>query len=207
MSNKTIRFSFVHEDPGSFAGIGLNLPEYPAFFDISPFSSVHITLSAANIRSCTVTLKLFVHGITDISDDTSYRHFGFAFPIKTEKTDYILPLSRFQDAAWWIRDYNPKRKKIGNKSLKNACFLLIETPPGNEPDASKTSSISVYHISLYKSYSLFYILAGAGAGCYYLLIFAFIFIRKKRHRSLEKEPKRIIEYKKLMVENYRETDL
>jgi AraC-like DNA-binding protein len=201
---KKINFAFVHENPGSFAGIGINLSEYPAFFDMSPFSSIHLTLSTENIAECTVTVKLFAPGITDINDATSYRHFGYTFPVSSVKTEYVLPVSGFRDAAWWSRKYNPKRKTFGRNSLKRACFLLIDNSPVDTPPGTE-SSMTVYSISLYKSHIMFYIAAGAGG--YYIVMFAFIFIIKRKRRTRKKEPGRIIEYKKLMVENYRDTDL
>ncbi|MBN2536323.1 MAG: helix-turn-helix transcriptional regulator [Spirochaetales bacterium] len=209
VNEKHINFQFVHESIESFAGIGINLSEYPAFFDISPFSSIHLTLATEAIRTCTITLKLFVHGITDMNNDASYRHFSINFPIKAEKNDYVLPISRFKDASWWIRDYNPRRKKIGKESLENACFLLIDSSPGDEKAGilNTKGSITVYHISFHKSHFIFYMLSALAAGGYYFLIFIFLFIWKRKYRAGESKQKRIIEHKKLMVENYRDTDL
>jgi len=67
--------------------------------------------------------------------------------------------------------------------------------------------MTIKNISLYKSPVFFYILIGGVAAGYYLLFFVIIFLINRRRKLMKKEPDKIIEYKKLMLESYKDMDL
>jgi AraC-like DNA-binding protein len=249
-----IKLQFIHEKPGSFVGIGINLSKYTDFFDFTPYSHIYITLITENIETCSVIIKLFVPGITNMNNSSSFRHFGYNFPIKKDQTEYRCPLSAFRDPFWWTSEYNPGRINIGQDTLKNGCFLLVESSLGesslgesslgesslgesslgesspgesslgesslgesslgessldNDPAirVNRESSMTITNISLYKSPLFFYILMGGSTAGYYFLLFVIFWVNKRRRKLTKKGPLKMIEYKKLMVESYREMDL
>ncbi|MBN2441191.1 MAG: helix-turn-helix transcriptional regulator [Spirochaetales bacterium] len=219
VKENSINLEFVHEKPGSFVGIGMNVSEYPDFYDFSPFSHISIFLITQNVETCTITLKLFVPGITDMNNSSSFRHLGYNFPVRNDQSEYKLPFSGFRDPLWWIMDFNPGRIDIGTETLKNGCFLLIESnlkegSPGilsHESDPSSTinqpGTMTINSITLYRSHLRVYILLGITGGVYYVLIFVVFLINKRRFKLIDKDPDKMIEYKKLMVESYRDIDL
>ncbi|MBN1697230.1 MAG: helix-turn-helix transcriptional regulator [Spirochaetales bacterium] len=209
-----IVFTFIHEKPGSFAGIGINLAEYGDFFDFSPYSHIFIDLTANNIEACTVIIKLFVPGITNMNDSASFRHLGYNVPIKENQTGYICPLSDFRDPFWWTRDYNPGRIGIGRDTLKNGCFLLVDSSQGESPpddsslQVNRESSMTIKTISLYRSHLFHYSLIGLSAVLYYFLLFIILRVNKRRRLLIiEKGPAAMIAYKRLALESHKDMDL
>jgi hypothetical protein len=176
VKEQNIKLQFIHEKSGSFVGIGINLSKYTDFFDFTPYSHIYITLNTENIETCRLIIKLFVPGITDMNDSSSFRHLGYHFTIKKDQTEYRCPLSAFRDPFWWTRDYNPGRIKLGQDTLKNGCFLLVESSIDESTSipVNRESSMTITNISLHKSYLFFYILMGGSTACYYLLLFVII---------------------------------
>jgi len=202
-NNERITLSFTHLQGDSFAGVGFNLAAFPEFMDISAYTHLTIKLTTRNITTFTVTIKLFADGITDINDSSSYRHLGLTQSVTAATALYSLPLSRFIDPAWWLRHYNSNLQTLGHRSLKNGCYLLIESPAGNKP-LPGPGQLQIENITFSRNNLPLVLYLAVGAGLYYLLL---IFLLRSRNRQSTAAPPQLPGPRKLKLESYRAQDL
>lgn len=189
-----IHFQFqIGNDEVNYAGFNMVLNDSLKDL-IHLYNQIEVVFQTQNVNALSITSKTWEAGITDESDENTYRINSFLVNnIEVGKrTKVTFGFDDFKTRDWWISQYAPDSQLNKEPNWEETIhFSLLEE---SEIDINQPSSIILEGLMLKKDHSLFFIISGILV----MIVFVLTFILSPK--KLKKKEEVVVTYKSVEVD-------
>ncbi|MBN2533690.1 MAG: helix-turn-helix transcriptional regulator [Spirochaetales bacterium] len=188
-----------------YAGMYFSTEINKKYIDLSGYDILKLKISVSLKDVYQIKLKTHIDGYSAESDSNTLCPLEKAIVLEDYMNEYIIPLTEFEFLDWWFNNQQMDPLNYNeHKLLKKTAMINIQKTKKMNPGMEEKNRFIIKEFSFYKSFTMLYILCGAGffltMGTTLVIIFA---IRGKKGYSVNPLQ---LEYNPVAMASYSDVD-